>query len=453
MMTTDRSVRLAEGVLSSLDKKQFRFVSREIMKSKLRQSGLLVVGLFIIVMFSMAAHKMPPATVTYTKDIAPIINKSCAECHRTGEIAPMSLMNYAEVRPWAKSIREQVVSRQMPPWSADPKVGHWANDPSLSQKEIDTITTWVAAGAPKGDDKDMPAPPNFTQGWTIGKPDVVFTMPEEYTVPADGTIPYLYFTMPTNFTEDKWVQAIEIRPSNRMVVHHVIAYAQAPGAKSLAGGGEGDIGGGRQHLTGITPNKTGNVFAPGTSRLIKKGSNIVFQMHYTTNGQVGKDRTSIGFVFTKEPATQEILTGNVMDVKFAIPAGADNHEVKSSRTFKEDIVISSFSPHMHVRGKSITYTAFYPDGHSEVLLNVPHYDFNWQHSYVPKEAIKLPKGTRLEVVAHFDNSTKNKYNPDPSQTVRWGDQTWEEMMIGWYTATRPIDQPKAQVTSSSSSSR
>ena len=299
----------------------------------------------------------------------------------------------------------------------------------------------------------MPAPPNFTQGWTIGKPDVVFTMPEEYTVPADGTIPYLYFTMPTNFTEDKWVQAIEIRPSNRMVVHHVIAYAQAPGAKSLAGGGEGDIGGGRQHLTGITPNKTGNVFAPGTSRLIKKGSNIVFQMHYTTNGQVGKDRTSIGFVFTKEPATQEILTGNVMDVKFAIPAGADNHEVKSSRTFKEDIVISSFSPHMHVRGKSITYTAFYPDGHSEVLLNVPHYDFNWQHSYVPKEAIKLPKGTRLEVVAHFDNSTKNKYNPDPSQTVRWGDQTWEEMMIGWYTATRPIDQPKAQVTSSSSSSR
>ena len=423
------------------------------MKSKLRQSAFLVVGLFIIVMFSMAAHKTPPATVTYTKDIAPIINKSCAECHRTGEIAPMSLMNYSEVRPWAKSIREQVVSRQMPPWSADPKVGHWANDPSLSQKEIDTITAWVAAGAPKGDDKDMPAPPNFTQGWTIGRPDVVFTMPEEYTVPADGTIPYLYFTMPTNFTEDKWIQAIEIRPSNRAVVHHVIAYAQNAGGKTTMARGEGDIGRGLQHLTGVTPNQTGSVFAPGLALPIKKGSNIVFQMHYTTNGQVGKDRTSIGFVFAKAPATKEIVTANVLESKFAIPPGADNHEVKSSKVMTEDVLITSFYPHMHVRGKSMTYTAYYPDGRSEVLLNVPKYDFNWQHNYVSKEPIRLPKGTRLEVVAHFDNSTKNKFNPDPSQTVRWGDQTWEEMMIGWYSITRPIEQPKAQVTSSSSSSR
>ena len=298
----------------------------------------------------------------------------------------------------------------------------------------------------------LPVAPSFTQGWTIGKPDVVFTMPEEFTVPADGTIPYTYFTMPTNFTEDKWIQAIEIRPSNRTVVHHVIAYAQAGGTKTNASGGEGDLNNGRQHLTGITPNKTGNVFEPGSARLIKKGSNIVFQMHYTTNGQVGKDRTSIGFVFAKAPATKEILTGNVLEARFAIPAGADNHEVKSSKVMTEDVLISSFSPHMHVRGKSVTYTAYYPDGRSEVLLNVPKYDFNWQHSYVPKDAIKLPKGTRLEVVAHFDNSAKNKYNPDPSQIVRWGDQTWEEMMIGWYTATRPIEQPKAQVTSGSSSS-
>ncbi|HXG67805.1 MAG TPA: thiol-disulfide isomerase [Blastocatellia bacterium] len=396
---------------------------------------LLITGLAAAMMLATAVGRSNPSEATFTKDIAPILYKSCAECHRPGEIAPMSLLTYKEVRPWAKSIRERVVDRSMPPWSADPKYGHWANDPRLSQQEIDTIVAWVNAGAPKGDDKDLPPLPKFTEGWTIGTPDVVLQMPEEYTVPADGTVPYLYFSMPTGFTEDKWIQAMEIRPGNRSVVHHVIAYAQDPNVKDANPGGEGEFRRGRTHLGGITPNKTGVVFGPGLARLIKKGSNIVFQMHYTTNGVAQKDRTKIGFVFAKEPGKKLLLTGNAANARFVIPPGEPNYEVKASKTFDEDVLITSFMPHMHVRGKSFTYTAVYPDGRSEILLNVPKYDFNWQHTYIPKQPIPLPKGTRLDCVAHYDNSAKNKFNPDPTKEVRWGDQTWEEMMIGWFTYT------------------
>ncbi|HMV48412.1 MAG TPA: thiol-disulfide isomerase [Blastocatellia bacterium] len=419
------------------------------MKSNYRQlvfSAVLIAGLACAALFVAAGSRA--SQVTFTKDIAPILFKSCAECHRPGEIAPMSLMSYQEVRPWAKSIRERVVEGSMPPWSADPKYGHWANDPRLSKKEIDTIIEWVNAGAPKGEDKDLPAAPKFATGWTIGEPDVVIQMPEEYTVPADGTVPYLYFSMPTNFTEDKWISAMEIRPGNRSVVHHVIAYAQDANVKDTAPGGEGDLRRGRVHLGGITPNKTGVTFGKDSARLIKKGSNIVFQMHYTTNGQVTKDRTKIAFVFSKEPGKKELVTGNAINTNFVIPAGAARHEVKASKTMSEDVLITSFMPHTHVRGAAFTYTAVYPDGRSEILLNVPQYDFNWQHTYLPKEPIALPKGTRLDCVAYFDNSPKNKFNPDPTKAVRWGDQTWEEMMIGWYTFTRANAVPKTTASSS-----
>ncbi|MBL8188554.1 MAG: thiol-disulfide isomerase [Acidobacteria bacterium] len=421
------------------------------MKSRQYRLGLLALSVFSVVFFGFAVRQSKSAAVTFTKDIAPIIYKNCAECHRPGEIAPMSLMTYQEARPWAKAMREQVTQGSMPPWSADPKHGEWANDPRLSQKEIDTITAWVAAGAPKGEDKDLPPAPKFATGWTIGEPDAVIEMQEEYTVPADGTVPYLYFSMPTNFKEDKWIQAMEIRPGNRSVVHHVIAYAQDPSVKDTAPGGEGELRRGRVHLGGITPNKTGVVFSPGTARLIPKGSNIVFQMHYTTNGQVTKDRTKIGFVFAKEPGQKMVQTGNAINGRFVIPAGADNHEVKASFTFKDDVEISSFMPHMHVRGKAFKYTAVYPDGRSEILLNVPNYDFNWQLTYIPKKPIVLPKGTRLDCVAHFDNSAKNRFNPDPTKDVRWGDQTWEEMMIGWYTYS--VVKPTQPQASSSSDSK
>ena len=407
---------------------------------RLLKSGTVIVGLFFLMMAAASASGPSGVNVTFTKDVAPILYSRCVECHRVGEIAPMSLLSYQEVRPWAKSIRQRVADRSMPPWSADPHYGKFSNDPSLSQKEIDTIVGWVDAGAPKGDDKDLPPTPKFVQGWTIGKPDVVLEMQEEHAIPADGTIPYLYFTIPTGFKEDKWIQAMEIRPGNRGVVHHVIAFAQEPGAGGRRGNAAGEAQQGRGQLGGITPNKTGVVFAPGTARLIKAGSNIVFQMHYTTNGEATKDRTSIGLVFAKEPPVRTVVTGNALNARFVIPAGEANHEVRSSTTFKDDVHISSFMPHMHFRGKDFTYTAVYPDGHSEILLSVPKYDFNWQLTYVLEKPIALPKGTRLDCVAHFDNSTKNKYNPDPTKEVRWGDQTWEEMMIGWFGYTRDTQQ-------------
>jgi hypothetical protein len=421
------------------------------MRRILHRTVMIATGFAAILIFATAANEANTNSVTFTKDVAPILFKSCAECHRPGEIAPMSLLTYQEVRPWAKSIRERVVDRSMPPWFADPKHGHWANDARLSQKDVDTIVAWVDAGAPKGEDKHLPPPPKFTDGWTIGKPDVVLEMQEEYTVPADGTVPYLYFTIPTGFTEDKWIQAMEIRPGNRRVVHHVIAFSQDP--KDAGSGGEGEFRRGRTHLGGITPNKTGIFFGPETARLIKKGNNIVFQMHYTTNGQVTKDRTKIGLVFAKEPAKKILMTGNAANARFAIPPGDPHYEVKSSKTFEEDVLITSFMPHMHVRGKDFIYTAVYPDGRSEILLNVPKYDFNWQLTYIPKEPILLPKGTRLDCIAHYDNSSKNKFNPDPTREVRWGDQTWEEMMIGWYTYTRAGEQPKAAASEGSTSGR
>jgi hypothetical protein len=414
------------------------------MRTRLLKVAAITLGLGLLFIAGVSASAPPKPNMTFTRDVAPILYSRCIECHRAGEIAPMSLVTYQEARPWARSIKQRVVERSMPPWSADPHYGKFSNDPSLSQREIDTIVAWVDAGSPRGDDRDMPATPKFVEGWTIGKPDVVLSMQEEHAIPADGTVPYLYFTIPTGFKEDKWIQAMEIRPGNRSVVHHVIAFAPDPGA-SRRGNAAGEAQQGRGQLGGITPNKTGVVFAPGTARLIKAGSNIVFQMHYTTNGEATKDRTSIGLIFAKEPPTRTLATGNALNARFVIPPGESNHEVKSSTTFKEDVHLTSFMPHMHFRGKDFTYTAVYPDGRSEILLQVPKYDFNWQLTYVLEKPVALPKGTRLDCVAHFDNSTRNKFNPDPTREVRWGDQTWEEMMIGWFGYTRDSEQRETAV--------
>ena len=368
------------------------------------------------------------APLTFSKHVAPILYKNCVECHRPSMFAPMSLMTFEETRPWARAIKQRVAKREMPPWSADPQYGRFKNDARLSQADIDTIVRWVDTGAAKGDDRDLPPAPSFPEGWTIGTPDVVFTMTETYTVPAEGTIPYLYFRIPTNLTEDKWVQAIEIRPGNRAVVHHVIANAQ-PGGGNV----RDERTPGRTGLGGTTPNKPGIVYEPGTARLLRAGSDIILQMHYTTMGREATDRTSIALIYAKEPPTRVIAGGNVMNVRFEIPPGADSHEVRGSRVLAEDTFLTAMTPHMHVRGKDMIYIAHYPDGRSETLLSVPKYDFSWQHTYELTEAKRLPAGTRLEVIAHFDNSPKNLFNPDPSATVRWGDQTWEEMMIGFYT--------------------
>jgi hypothetical protein len=380
--------------------------------------------------------------VTFTKDIAPILNARCVECHRAGEIAPMSLTNYKEVRPWAKAIREKVIDRSMPPWLADRSHTHFANDRRLSEKEIDTIVRWVDAGAVKGDDKDMPPAPTFAEGWTLGKPDAVIYLPEEYSVPAEGTIPYQYITVKTDFKEDKWIQAAEIRPGNRAVVHHIIVNireAKNPNTPPATAASGQDAGARARErgikLAGYAPGEQPKVYPKGTAKLMKAGSDLIFQMHYTTNGVAQKDRSYVGLYFAKEPVEKHVLTGTATNAQFVIPAGHPNYEVHSKWEAKEDVFLVDLMPHMHVRGKDFKYTVVYPDGRSEVILNVPRYDFNWQLLYQFSKPLFLPKGSRLECVAHFDNSTANKYNPDPTKEVRWGDQTWEEMMIGWFDYT------------------
>ena len=372
------------------------------------------------------------AAPTFTKDVAPIFNKSCVECHRPTMFAPMSLTTFDEARPWARSIKQRVVSGAMPPWGADTPHGMFKNDPRLTTTEIETISAWVDAGAPKGDDKDLPPAPTFADGWSIGKPDAIFTMDEEFTIPATGTIPYKYFKAPTGLTEDKWIQAIEIHPSARAQVHHVLAYTQPAGTVPKPGGELGP-----DNIGGVTPNKPGLVFEPGVARLLKGNSDIVMQIHYTANGKEGKDRTTIGVIYAKQPPTKLAAGGMAINPRFVIPAGDGNAEVRAITPLNRDTLITSYTPHMHVRGKDMTYIAHYPDGTDETLLSVPRYDFNWQISYELAKPKLLPKGTKLEVIAHFDNSTGNKFNPDPTKDVKWGDQTWEEMMIGFFSTVQP----------------
>jgi mono/diheme cytochrome c family protein len=404
------------------------------MKRVLAVTFVLMVGLICCLALPSvnASHpddwgaKSGATAVTFNKDVAPIIYKNCAQCHRPGEVAPMSLLNYKEARPWARSIREKVATQQMPPWLADPHYGEFSNDRRLTTEQINTIVAWVDQGAKEGDPKDLPPEPAFTEGWNIGKPDVVFYLPQEYPVPASGVVEYKYFTVPTNFTEHRWIQAAEIRPGNRAVVHHVIVFSQK--------------GGDRRLLVGYAPGEQPAVLGPGMGRKIPAGSDLVFQVHYTPNGTAATDRSYVGLIFTKTPPKQEVLTRPVLNARFAIPAGDPDYKVESSYTFPDDSHIYSLMPHMHLRGKDFLFRLTYPDGTSKTILSVPRYDFSWQSYYILKEPVAAPKGTRLDCLAHFDNSEQNKYNPDPKKEVRWGDQTFEEMMIGWTSYT--LDNPK-----------
>ncbi|MBK9705893.1 MAG: cytochrome c [Acidobacteria bacterium] len=401
---------------------------------------MVSAGIFIW----LGSGKAAMATVTFNKDVAPIIQKNCQICHRPGEVAPMSFMSYKEVRPWAKAIREKVATRTMPPWFADPNHGEFSNDSRLSMKDIETITAWVEGGAKEGDSGDLPPNPKYPEGWNIGKPDVVLTMPVEYSVPADGTIPYKYFAVPTNFTEDKYVQFAEIRAGNRRIVHHVIVDVRYPEHGNLPKPGEIDPSELRRgerpadtdgRLVGWAPGEAPLELRPGQAKLVKKGSVLVFQIHYTTTGEPGTDRSSIGLIFSRVPIEKRVITAGASQGNLVIPPGDPNYETKAEFTFKEDSHIDSLHPHMHMRGKDFKFTLVYPDGTSKVLLSVPKWDFNWQLTYVLKEEVAAPKGSKLVCVAHYDNSINNKFNPDPTKEVRWGSQTWEEMMIGYVDYT------------------
>ncbi|HKX26982.1 MAG TPA: hypothetical protein VJ302_04735, partial [Blastocatellia bacterium] len=391
------------------------------------------------------AHETKPPTknVTFSKDVAPILFKSCAECHRPGEAVPMSLLSYKDARPWARSIREKVVSREMPPWFADPNHGEFKNDRRLTPAEIETLTAWVDNGAPEGDPRELPPVPKFTEGWAIGQPDLVLSMPEEFTLDATGPDEYQYFTIPTGFTEDRYVQAVEARPGNRKIVHHLVAFIQPPGKPGapklskeeadklraqaekesifyqdgfvqrlkadtpvqddgcqLPNGGAGrdrDVNKRNQPrsmLAVYAPGRDANVWEPGTVKLIPKGSRIILQVHYSkAAGSVQKDRSSLGLIFAKEPAAKLQTTEFLYNSYFLIPPGAARHQSSACWTAPRDIQLTAIMPHMHFRGSGMEVKAVYPGGRSEVLLNVPKYDFSWQTNFSLKSPKAIPKGT------------------------------------------------------------
>jgi mono/diheme cytochrome c family protein len=418
-------------------------------------AGLLIIGLTVLL--PSRTQTAAPVTPTFTKDVAPVLYKHCAGCHRSGDMAPMSLLTYEEVRPWAKSIREKVATGQMPPWHAVAPHGMFANDRRLSEQEKDILIRWVDGGAPKGNPKDLPPAPKFSDGWEIGAPDVVISMPKEYEVPASGTIDYQYFEAPTNFTEDKWVQAIEVRPGVRSVVHHILVFCREPGATPqppafvpvapempAARPNAPPRPQPRTLIATTAPGTNAMTFQPGRALRIRAGAVLQFQLHYTANGSGAKDRSSVGLVFAKQPPQEEIRTSAFVNHLLVLPPGESDKAVDSAIRFTEDTSIYALFPHTHLRGKSWEYRLVYPDGHTEVVLSVPKYDFNWQTYYVFTKPLTVPKGARLEATAHYDNSTANPWNPDPKVEVRWGEQTWQEMQYSGITYSVKDPQHLAQ---------
>lgn len=362
-------------------------------------------------------------TVTYTQQVSRIFEQRCNNCHHKGTAAPFSLTTYEEARQWTEMIKEVVTEQRMPPWDADKRFGKFSNDLRMTPEQIQTLVAWIDDGAPYGDKKDLPEPKQYVEGWTIPKPDKIFEMPKEYVVQANGVVEYKYFVTPTNFEEDKWIQAAEARPGNHAVVHHIIGYIVPKGERLDARG---------PAIAGYAPGEEPMVYPQGMGIKVPAGSNIVWQVHYTPTGKVEKDRSQIGIVFCDNPPKRPVYQEGIFQTRFMIPPKAENHRVRKTRKIDRDVELISLMPHMHLRGKSFKYVAHIPNQDSKILLDVPDYDFNWQHRYRFEKPVFLPKGTTIECIAHFDNSKENPANPDPSKTVYWGDQTFEEMMIGYF---------------------
>jgi thiol-disulfide isomerase/thioredoxin len=371
--------------------------------------------------------------VTYTRHVSRIMQRSCQECHRAGQVGPMPLMKFEDAVSWSAMIREVVSEGRMPPWHADPAHGEFANDRRLSRADRETLLAWIKDGCAKGDERDMPAKREFKDEWGIGKPDVVFKMPRAFEVPAEmpkAGVRYQYFRIPTNFKEDRWIQAAEARPGAREVVHHILVYMVDPkDMKSRPGRGPDGIG--NSLLTSYAPGDSPLLLKPGQAKRLPKGAMLVFQLHYTPDGVARKDVSSVGVVWAKKPPEQEVRTRAIAQKGLLIWPGKAGQGFTASAKFEAGAELLTFFPHMHVRGQAFRYEAHFTDGKKRVLLDVPKYDFNWQANYRLKEGMKLPAGTTVMCRAKFDNSKDNPNNPDPKKFVFWGDQTWEEMMIGF----------------------
>jgi hypothetical protein len=404
-------------------------------------------AVYVLGALTLAAAGPP----TFDKDILPIFQKNCQGCHRPGEIGPMPLLTYEGTRPWAKAIKAAVVSRKMPPWFADPKFGHFQNDRRLSPGDIDKILAWVDAGAPAGDPKDQPPPVTWREGWNI-RPDEIFQMPEPYTVPAVNSLSYVYVVIPTGFTHDTWVTAAEIRPGARSVVHHALAVVRPPGSQWMKEATplkpylpppeahDGEPGKADPQATPVNMNyELLAAYSPGmdperfdvdhSAKLVPAQSDIVLQLHYTANGKSEvPDQTRIGLSIAKEPPQKRFMSAVANAWHWAIPPGDPNYEAKGSLTFGEPVELVFLQPHLHLRGKDMTVRLVYPGGKSETLLSVPQYSFNWQVVYYLEKPLNLPQGTKVEITAHWDNSANNPFNPDPTKTITWGNQSWDEML-------------------------
>ncbi|MDX1968370.1 MAG: redoxin domain-containing protein [Planctomycetaceae bacterium] len=386
-----------------------------------------------------AKSKQPDATVTYAEHIAPLLQAHCVECHRAGEIGPFSLTDYEETAGWAAMIAEVTREQRMPPWHADPRHGDFVNANRLTDKEVELFQAWSAAGAPAGDLSQAPPPREFTTGWQLPRePDLVVAMAgEPFHVPAAGEVRYQYFSVDPGLTEDKWLSAAEIVPGNRAIVHHVIVFA-APGGKVTDDDG--------QMVTAYVPGMRVRPLPEGYAKRIPAGCRFIFQLHYTPNGTAQDDLTKIGLTFVDPEAVEyEVQTASARSRSFEIaPYKADQAFASKSVTAPIDLQLLSLSPHMHLRGQSFRYEMMWPNGQTETLLDVPHYDFNWQTSYRFREPLEVPKGSRLTAFATYDNSKENLANPDPSQTVVWGDQSWEEMLIGYFDIAIPRQEGKSR---------
>ena len=395
--------------------------------------------IFLLSCLTGLAAWAAPVNPTFHKDVLPILQRNCQSCHRTGEVAPMSLLTYNEARPWAKAIKAAVLSKKMPPWFADPQYDHFANDRRLKQEDIDTLSAWADKGAPEGDAADAPAPVTFADGWKI-KPDLVVEMPAPFQVPATGTINYQFIRVKGNITEDMWVNAAEMRPSNHAVLHHGKVWVLPPGSKWMANAQYGVPYEG-QEAAGNHPGEGNDIigkFNPGlgaqrfdilgAAKLIPKGSDFVFELHYTAAGKPATDTARLGMVVSRNPPPVRYFLshGTPASVNMVIPPGERYQEVVSEVTFDQEAKLVYIQPHMHLRGKDYELRLEYPSGEKQTVFK-GKFDFEWQLGYDLNEPLLLPKGTKMIGVAHFDNSANNPFNPDPKATVYWGLQNWDEM--------------------------
>ncbi|MCZ2152255.1 MAG: cytochrome c [Bryobacterales bacterium] len=396
----------------------------------------------------------PPchSEVTFTRDILPVLQKHCQVCHRPGEIGPMPLLTYKQVRPWAKAIREAVQLRKMPPWFAGPHFGEFANDPSLPPEDVAKVKRWVEEGSMEGDPKDAPAQPHWPSGWTAREPDVVIAMPRPFPIPADAVIEYQYIILPTRFQTDRWVRLVEIRPGDAGVVHHAVLYVREAESKWLRGVPAGvmyappasdtqalrEARETKADILGVyTPGSPVSSWPDGMAKRVPAGADLILQLHYTARKTASSDQTRIGLVFAGKPVTKRVLTLQMGVDDIVIPPG--DRECRLSRwgTLPREALLLSMLPHMHLRGSGFEYQIVHPRGRIETLLKVSHYDFHWQLSYRLKTPRLLPAGTRMLVTGIFDNSAGNPRNPDPRVEVHWGEQSWEEMMIGFFDVAVP----------------